>query len=172
MTDRAPLTHAGAVVWRQGPDVPLFLLVTASGRHDEWVLPKGHIEKGESPAETAYREVLEETGLEVSVGGCLGTETFAAKGSEVVCAYFLSRYTGGGLPVRGGGATVDRSATMDGDAVPDNVAAPDSIPAGAELVAEGRLAVWLPRAEAIEKATFPACRRMLEIAGDGIGLRR
>ncbi len=36
-----------------------------------WSLPGGHIEANEDPAETARREVLEETGLEVEIAGHL-----------------------------------------------------------------------------------------------------
>ena len=32
-----------------------------------WVFPGGHVEKGESPAEAAVREVFEETGVRVRV---------------------------------------------------------------------------------------------------------
>lgn len=38
-----------------------------------WSLPGGHIETGESAAEAAAREVLEETGLVVDVGELLAT---------------------------------------------------------------------------------------------------
>src|SRR5437016_962783 len=34
------------------------------GKERVWALPKGHIDPGESPAETAIREVREETGVE------------------------------------------------------------------------------------------------------------
>jgi len=37
----------------------------------DWVLPKGHIEAGESASEAALREVLEETGISPSVVGTL-----------------------------------------------------------------------------------------------------
>lgn len=36
-----------------------------------WSLPGGHIEANEPPAETARREVLEETGLSVAIAGYL-----------------------------------------------------------------------------------------------------
>jgi len=37
-----------------------------------WVLPKGNLDPGESPAETAVREVREETGVEGRLGEKLG----------------------------------------------------------------------------------------------------
>lgn len=56
------LTHAGGVVFRKRNDAIEYLLVQASTNRSEWVLPKGHIELGESARETAAREVQEETG--------------------------------------------------------------------------------------------------------------
>jgi len=41
-----------------------------------WSLPKGHIEAGETPAQTAVREVSEETGITGRVVGELGTIDF------------------------------------------------------------------------------------------------
>lgn len=55
-------TSAGGVVFRRGPDgEPRFLLIRDSYRN--WGFPKGHLERGEPPAEAARREVAEETGL-------------------------------------------------------------------------------------------------------------
>lgn len=51
---------AGGVVFRRtarGVDV---VLIKAGGR---WSFPKGNVERGESPAVTALREIAEETGL-------------------------------------------------------------------------------------------------------------
>lgn len=67
----------GLVVDTTGP-VPRAALIA---RHDRrgrlvWSLPKGHIEAGETPEETAVREVAEETGVRGSIVEKLGTIDF------------------------------------------------------------------------------------------------
>jgi 8-oxo-dGTP pyrophosphatase MutT (NUDIX family) len=42
---------------------PMLAAIRPRGKDRIWALPKGHIDEGESPAETAIREVLEETGV-------------------------------------------------------------------------------------------------------------
>lgn len=55
----------GAVVYTVRDGQRLYLVEhTPSGKH---VLPKGHVEAGESEAETALREIREETNLEVAL---------------------------------------------------------------------------------------------------------
>lgn len=54
-------THAGGVVFRKRDNHNEFLLIQDTGGK-EWVLPKGHIEWGETKEQTAVREVKEETG--------------------------------------------------------------------------------------------------------------
>lgn len=56
-------SHAGGVVFREQNGRREFLLVEASDSADAMVLPKGHVEEGESHREAAVREVLEETGV-------------------------------------------------------------------------------------------------------------
>jgi len=48
------------------------LLLTRRSDNGEWCLPGGGMDAGERPAETAEREVLEETGLTVRVTELLG----------------------------------------------------------------------------------------------------
>jgi 8-oxo-dGTP pyrophosphatase MutT (NUDIX family) len=53
------------------------LLVSALGREDQWVFPKGHIEPNEETFETAERECAEETGVRALVTGSpIGITTY------------------------------------------------------------------------------------------------
>ena len=68
---RAPVVAAGGIVLRQG-ETPLIAVVRLRKRN-EWVLPKGKLDDGETAREAAQREVLEETGHDVVVHEFLGT---------------------------------------------------------------------------------------------------
>lgn len=48
------------------------LLVTASRKHDLWIVPGGGIEPTEDPRVAALREVQEEAGAKGTLGRCLG----------------------------------------------------------------------------------------------------
>src|ERR1700728_3838604 len=62
---RAPVVAAGGIVLRQ-EKTPLIAVVRLRKRN-EWVLPKGKLDDGETPRDAAEREVWEETGHDVSV---------------------------------------------------------------------------------------------------------
>jgi 8-oxo-dGTP pyrophosphatase MutT (NUDIX family) len=71
-------TSAGGVLVRTGPDGEEVLLASRRTRRGElvWGLPKGLVERGESPEDTAVREVREETGYEGQVRGPLGDVSY------------------------------------------------------------------------------------------------
>jgi len=92
MTNK-PLTHAGCVVYRNDEDRVRFLIISSStGEH--WVLPKGHIDPGETSETTALRELEEETGVLGEIIRPLSIQSFIMNGRDVVIQYFLVRMTG------------------------------------------------------------------------------
>ena len=82
--------QAGGVVYRRGPDGPEFLLVRARKDPSHWIFPKGHIEKGETAAVAAVREVEEEAGATGRVIKELQPSLRFRSGSEFVnVRYYL-----------------------------------------------------------------------------------
>ena len=63
---------AGAVLHRSGPAGAEVLLVHRP-RYDDWSLPKGKLDDGESYEDAAVREAREETGYRVRLGRELAT---------------------------------------------------------------------------------------------------
>jgi 8-oxo-dGTP pyrophosphatase MutT (NUDIX family) len=88
-----PFTHAGGVVFRGEDHDRRVLLVRARPAPHDWVLPKGHIEADETPAQTARREVIEEAGVEAEPLRQIGTLEFdTPEGKHVRSAFFLMRF--------------------------------------------------------------------------------
>ncbi|GAA1139206.1 MULTISPECIES: NUDIX hydrolase [Microbacterium] len=73
-TDKA-VYAAGAVVWRI-VDGKLRILLIHRGKYRDVTLPKGKVDPGEMLAETAVREVHEETGIRVSLGVPVGVSRY------------------------------------------------------------------------------------------------
>src|SRR6478736_3389000 len=93
---RAAVLAAGGIVLRQAA-TPLVAVVRLRKRN-EWVLPKGKLDHGETPRAAAEREVNEETGHDVSVHEFLGTLVYDSRGGAKVVHYW--RMEAGGEPVR------------------------------------------------------------------------
>ena len=83
---RTPVLAAGGIVLRQGK-APRIAVVRLRKRN-EWVLPKGKLDDGETPRAAAEREVLEETGHEVSVHEFLGTLVYEVGGGSKVVHFW------------------------------------------------------------------------------------
>jgi len=88
-----PLTHAGGVVFRPHNGEFLYLVVSSSDGQN-WVLPKGHIEPGESPEAAAVREIAEEAGVLGEALQPLSIQPFVKLGKQALLQYFLIREVG------------------------------------------------------------------------------
>ena len=85
----------GAVIWRGTPGAHQYLLARHNGGH--WSFPKGHVEHGETEAETARREIREETGLEAELDTAFRqVVTYYPKTGVIKdVIFFLARPVGG-----------------------------------------------------------------------------
>jgi 8-oxo-dGTP pyrophosphatase MutT (NUDIX family) len=131
---------AGAVVVRRLKGRWWVAAIRPGGKPEGvWALPKGQIAPGDSAADTALREVAEETGVDGRLVGKLGDirYVYTWKGERIfkVVSFFLVRYSRGRL----------------GD-----------IPAAfAHEVEEAR---WLPFPDAIDLLTYKGEREMAQKA--------
>ncbi|HEX3393218.1 MAG TPA: NUDIX hydrolase [Acidimicrobiales bacterium] len=79
---------AGGVVWRRGP-AGLEILLVHRPKYDDWSLPKGKLDTGETSEAAALREVEEETGLRCRLGAELPPVTYADRhGQAKVVRYW------------------------------------------------------------------------------------
>lgn len=85
---------AGAVVWRsRGGTIEVALVYRP--RYDDWSLPKGKVERGESTRVAAAREVREETGARVALGRFLTKTRYRVGRDRKTVEYFAGRYLKG-----------------------------------------------------------------------------
>ena len=86
---------AGGVIVRAGGEGRQVCLVHRP-RYDDWSLPKGKLDSGESFEEAALREVEEETGLRCELGRELqSTRYLDGKGRPKIVRYWLMQPVGG-----------------------------------------------------------------------------
>ena len=95
---------AGGLIFSNDDHVAIIARHSRSG-HLEWCLPKGHIEKGETPEQTAVREIHEETGIVGVVVDSIATIDYWFTGStqrvHKLVHHFALHQTGGDLSVEG-----------------------------------------------------------------------
>jgi 8-oxo-dGTP diphosphatase len=83
---RMPVLAAGGIVLRR--QQPPLIAVVRLRKRDEWVLPKGKLDQGETARAAARREVLEETGHNVTVHEFLGTLVYDSGGRSKIVHYW------------------------------------------------------------------------------------
>ncbi len=102
MTRGSPPTirAAGALVWRRSADGVEIVVVHRPHRED-WSLPKGKLDPGESWPVAAVREVREETGLAIALGPPLPTQLYEVDGVPKQVRYWV------GEPIAAGTGSAD-----------------------------------------------------------------
>ncbi len=82
---------AGGVAWRPGPGGEPEILLVHRKRYDDWSLPKGKVEPGETLPVTAVREVLEEGGARLALGRRLISVRYSVGGRPKRVHYWSAR---------------------------------------------------------------------------------
>jgi 8-oxo-dGTP diphosphatase len=90
---RMPVLAAGGIVLRR--QHPPLIAVVRLRKRDEWVLSKGKLDEGETARAAARREVLEETGHNVTVHEFLGTLVYDSGGRSKIVQYWRMEAGGG-----------------------------------------------------------------------------
>ena len=86
------LTHAGGIVYRRRGENLEMLIVRARPSPHDWVLPKGHIERGETPEACARREIREEAGVDGKPETLIGVDRYVGPRGAIVVAFYLLQY--------------------------------------------------------------------------------
>ena len=81
---------AGGILWRRTGDAAELALIHRP-RYDDWSLPKGKRDAGESWQETALREVLEETACRAEIERFAGGTIYTVKGRPKVVLFWHMR---------------------------------------------------------------------------------
>jgi len=87
---------AGGIVWRVREGRVVEVLIVHRPRYDDWTLPKGKAEPGETDEQTALREVEEETGFRCRLGREVATSLYTDhKGRAKTVRYWEMTVTDG-----------------------------------------------------------------------------
>ena len=85
---KAVACASGGVLWRIRDDAKEVCIIHRSRYGDEWNLPKGHLDPGESWQEAAVREVLEETCCRGRIVALAGATSYMVHGAAKVVIYW------------------------------------------------------------------------------------
>jgi ADP-ribose pyrophosphatase YjhB (NUDIX family) len=90
-------TTSGGIVFRRDEQKAVQILLMQDAKN-RWTIPKGHVEPGEEPKQTAEREIREETGLqEMKVHSWLGKVNFRYRRNRTLVLMTMHIYLVEGL---------------------------------------------------------------------------
>ena len=84
--------QAGTVLYRVVDGRVEILTVRSKTSPEQRIFPKGHIERGETPEQTAVRELLEEGGMVGEIGGYCGLREFVYNNKRYRVKYYAAKY--------------------------------------------------------------------------------
>jgi ADP-ribose pyrophosphatase YjhB (NUDIX family) len=91
-------TTSGGVVFRRNAKTNAVEILLIQDAKNRWTIPKGHVEPGEEPKDTAEREIREETGLqEMKVHSWLGKVNFRYRRNHTLVLMTMHIYLVEGL---------------------------------------------------------------------------
>jgi ADP-ribose pyrophosphatase YjhB (NUDIX family) len=91
-------TTSGGIVFRRDPKTQAAQILLMQDAKHRWTIPKGHVEPGEDPRDTAAREITEETGLkEMKVHSWLGKVNFRYRRAHTLVLMTMHIYLVEGL---------------------------------------------------------------------------
>jgi 8-oxo-dGTP diphosphatase len=93
MGESEVIQGAGVVLWRVIKKTTEIALVHRP-KYEDWSLPKGKVEPGETHLACAAREAGEETGFEVVLGPEIGTAKYLAEGTPKEVRYWAAQAIG------------------------------------------------------------------------------
>ncbi|MEJ6574063.1 MAG: NUDIX hydrolase [Actinomycetes bacterium] len=82
---------AGGVVWRETTDSKIELAIIHRPKYGDWTFPKGKLDIGEEVISTAYREIVEETGLDIELGPFLGAVEYESTEGVKSVSYWAAK---------------------------------------------------------------------------------
>ncbi len=91
-------TTSGGIVFRRNQQTQKLEILLMQDAKNRWTIPKGHVEEGEEPKQTAEREIREETGLqEMKVMNWLGKVNFRYRRGQTLVLMTMHIYLVQGL---------------------------------------------------------------------------
>ena len=85
-------------MWRRGADGAIEVVLIHRPRYDDWSLPKGKVDPGETDEEAALREVREEASIEARLGPELATTTYLDRSGKHKRVRYWAMTVAGGVP--------------------------------------------------------------------------